>query len=66
MLDTAYPPPEESLALLRRSGSSVNGCGFTLASGAYVHQVDGRNGENRIRVEGDTAAEAWHRAVRAG
>jgi hypothetical protein len=37
--------------------------GFTDASGRYVHQVDGSNDQNRIHVEGATAAEAWHRAV---
>jgi hypothetical protein len=28
-------------------------------------QVDGPNGENRLRVEGATPAEAWARAVEA-
>ena len=37
----------------------------TDSSGRTVNQVDGSNGENRIRVEGSTPAEAWHRAVLA-
>ncbi len=39
--------------------------GFAGASGRTVSQVDGSNGENKIRVEGSTPAEAWFRAVEA-
>jgi hypothetical protein len=39
--------------------------GFSGPAGRYVHQVDGSNGDNRIRVEGATPAESWHRAVEA-
>jgi hypothetical protein len=38
---------------------------LTGNSGRTVWQVDGSNGENRLRVEGSTSAEAWHRAVLA-
>jgi len=31
----------------------------------YKHQVDGSNGENKLRVESSTPAEAWFRAVEA-
>jgi hypothetical protein len=62
---TDYPPPEDSLAHLHRSGWSMGEAGFTGSSGRTVHQVDGANGENRIRVEGATPAEAWRRAVEA-
>jgi hypothetical protein len=60
-----YPPSEESYARLHRSGWSLGGTTFTGSSGRTVHQVDGRNGENKIRVEGATPAVAWHRAVEA-
>ena len=50
-MSCAYQSPEESLARLRQSGWSMGEAGFTDASGHYIHQVDGRNGENRIRVE---------------
>jgi len=39
---------------------------FTGSSGRTVWQVDGSNGsENRIRIEGATPVEVWHRAVQA-
>jgi hypothetical protein len=40
-------------------------CYGKASSGRYIHQVDGSNGENELRVEGATPAEAWHRAVEA-
>jgi hypothetical protein len=60
-----FPPVEESYARLHRSGWSLGGTTFTSASGGTVHQDDGSNGENRIRVEGASPAEAWHRALEA-
>jgi hypothetical protein len=62
---SGYPSAEESLHRLRRSGWSTGEAGFTGSSGRTVIQVDGRQGENQIRVEGSTPAEAWHRAVEA-
>ena len=60
-----YPPPEDSLRRLHRSGWSMGEAGFTGAGGRTIHRVDGSNGENRIRVQGSTPAEAWHRTVEA-
>ena len=62
---TDYPPAEDSLARLHRSGWSTGEAAFTGSSGWTVWQVDGSNGENKIRVEGSTPTEAWHRAVEA-
>jgi hypothetical protein len=61
----AYPTAEESLHRLQRSGWSCGEAGFTYPDGRYVHQVDALKGDQRIRVEGATPAEAWHRAVEA-
>jgi hypothetical protein len=61
----AFPPAEESLHRLHRSGWSCGEAGFTYPDGRYVHQVDASNGEKRSRVEGATPAEAWWRAVEA-
>jgi hypothetical protein len=65
MPDPAFPPAEECLQRLRRSGWSCGEAAFTGMSGRTVWQVDGSNGENRIRAEGATPAEAWWRAVEA-
>jgi hypothetical protein len=54
---TAYPSVDESLERLRKAGWSV---GETAFGRLWV--VDGLNGENAIRAEGATQAEAWHRA----
>ena len=62
---TDYPPAEDSLARLHRSGWSTGEAAFTGSSGWTVWQVDGSNGENKIRVEGATPYEAWLRAVEA-
>jgi hypothetical protein len=61
----AFPPAEESLDRLHRSGWSCGETGFTYPDGRYVHQVDALKGDQRIRAEGATPAEAWHRAVEA-
>jgi hypothetical protein len=61
----AFPPAEESLHRLHSSGWSIGEAAFTGSSGRTVWQVDGSNGENRLRVEGATPAEAWWRAVEA-
>jgi hypothetical protein len=61
----AFPPAEESLRCLHRSGWSRGEAAFTGSSGRVVWQVDGSNGENRIKVLSATPAEAWYRAVEA-
>jgi hypothetical protein len=63
MPDPAFPPAEESLHCLHHSGWPCGEAGFTYPDDRYVHQVDALKGGQRIRVEGATAAEAWHRAV---
>jgi hypothetical protein len=65
MPDPAFPPAEESLRRLHRSGWSCGEAAFIGSLGRTVWQVDGSNGENRIRVEGATPAEAWWWAVEA-
>jgi hypothetical protein len=65
MPDPDFPPAEESLHRRHCSGWSTGEAAFTGSSGRTVWQVDGSNGENRLRVEGATPAEAWWRAVEA-
>jgi hypothetical protein len=65
MPDATFPPAEESLRRLHRSGWSCGEAAFTGSSGRSVWQVDGSNGENRLKVQGATPAEAWYRAVEA-
>jgi hypothetical protein len=65
MPDPDYPPAEESLERLHRSGWSTCLVVFTGPLGATIWRVDGSNGENQFRVVGTTLAEAWHAAVRA-
>jgi hypothetical protein len=59
MPDSAFPPAEDSLQRLDGSGWSCGEAAFTGASGRTIWQVDGSNGENRIKVQGATPAEAW-------
>jgi hypothetical protein len=65
MADARYPPAEESLERLHRSGWSMGVAIFVGPSGTTVWRVDGSNGENQIRVVGTTPAEACHGAVLA-
>jgi hypothetical protein len=58
MPDDHIPSSEASMTLLNRSGRSTGEATFTGSSGRTIWQVDGSNGENRIRVEGSTSAEA--------
>jgi hypothetical protein len=53
-----YPSVDESFDRLRRAGWSVGD-----VEGAAVWFVTGTNGENRIKAEGRTQAEAWYRAT---
>jgi hypothetical protein len=64
-MSNPFPPSEESLDQLRRPGWSCGEFGFAGPAGRYVHQVDGYNGENKLRAPGATPAEAWHQAVQA-
>jgi hypothetical protein len=57
-MSDAYPPVEESLRRLHRSGWSTGEAAFRGSSGRTAWRVEGANGENRIRVEGATPAEA--------
>jgi hypothetical protein len=61
----SYPPAEESLVCLQRSGWSTGLVVFVGPSGKVIWRVDGSNGENQIRVVGATLAEVWHCAVEA-
>ena len=54
----AYPSVDESLDRLRRAGWSVG-----EVAGTSVWCVSGANGENAIKAEGRTQAEAWYRAT---
>jgi hypothetical protein len=59
----AYPGVDQSFARLRRSGWSVGEAAFG-GGGRLVWQAEGTNGENQIRAEGASQAEAWHNACR--
>src|SRR4051812_29455633 len=61
----AFPPTEDSISRLRRSGWSTGETAWTGSSGRTVYQVDGRNGENSLSVRASSQREAWHRAVEA-
>jgi hypothetical protein len=52
-----YPTVDESLGRLRRAGWSVGDVGT-----ATRWVVSGTNGENMVFAEGQSRAEAWHRA----
>jgi hypothetical protein len=57
-LPSTYPSVDESFARLRRAGWSV---GETGGAGGWL--VTGANGENVIRAEGRSQAEAWYHAT---
>jgi hypothetical protein len=46
-----YPPAEDSLPRLHRSGWSMGAAAFTGSAGRTVYQADGSNRENKLRVE---------------
>jgi hypothetical protein len=54
----AYPRVDESVDRLHRAGWSI---GEAAGSDAWI--VTGTNGENMIRAEGRSQAEAWHKAA---
>jgi hypothetical protein len=53
----------ECLDRLRRAGWSIGDIASRTADGRLVWTVWGHNGENWIRAEGETSAEAWLAAV---
>ena len=57
------PATDDALDQLHRSEWSVGQTCFTNEGGTVVWVVDGCNGENRLRVEGETQGEAWRRAL---
>jgi hypothetical protein len=61
-VSAGYDSSDDPLALLHRSGWSIGDTAFHGSDG-LVWVVTGSNGENLIRAEGVTRAEAWHRAV---
>jgi hypothetical protein len=63
MPDPDYPSPEATIERLRRLGWSCKVSGFTTSRGEVLYQVEGSKGSHRIRVQGQTAREAWHRAM---
>jgi hypothetical protein len=54
-----YPSSDESLARLRQAGWSIG----ELRGISGLWFVTGTNGENVIRAEGQSQAEAWYRAT---
>lgn len=58
-----YPPTEESLDRLRRSGWTISETAVHVPGVGLVWVVTGVNREHKIRAEGRTAREAWFRAV---
>jgi hypothetical protein len=64
MRDPKHPSPEATIERLRRSGWSCKVAGFTTSDGRIFSRVEGSKGTNRIRVQGQTAREAWHKRLR--
>jgi hypothetical protein len=59
----ALPGVDDSFARLHAAGWSVGDVRLLTAAGpAWL--VTGTNGENAVNAQGQTQAEAWHRAVR--
>jgi hypothetical protein len=59
---SGYPSSDDSLIRLHRSGWTIGDTTFSDGDG-LVWLITGLNGENCIRAEGATQAEAWHKAV---
>jgi hypothetical protein len=53
----------EGLERLHGAGWSIGDTAFRRPDGRLVWLVSGHNGENVIRAEGSTSAEAWQAAV---
>jgi hypothetical protein len=58
-----YDPIADALRQLHRSGWSIGDVAAGDGAGGTLWLVSGSNGENQIRAEGKTRAEAWVRAV---
>jgi hypothetical protein len=58
---TPHPSVDDSFARLHAAGWSVGDVRLLTAAGPRW-LVTGTNGENGLRAEGDTQAEAWQRA----
>jgi hypothetical protein len=58
-----YDPIADALCQLHRAGWSVGDVEAGDGAGRVLWNVSGHNGENLIRAEGTTRAEAWVRAV---
>jgi hypothetical protein len=56
-------PISDAFHQLHGAGWSIGDVGFHDGAGGLLWIVSGSNGENLIRAEGSTRAEAWIRAV---
>jgi len=54
---------DDLLNELHRAGWSLGDTAFHAVGGGLVWVVSGTNGENQIRAEGATSAEAWRGAI---
>jgi hypothetical protein len=54
---------DESYQRLHMAGWSIGSTAQHTTGNRVVWLVTGSNGENRLRAEGETEVEAWHRAV---
>ena len=53
----------DAIGSLHRAGWTISSTAFATTDGGSVWVVSGHNGENLIRADAETEAEAWHRAV---
>jgi hypothetical protein len=53
----------ERVDRLRRAGRTIGDTALRWPDDRLVWVVSGRNGENQLRAEGATSAEAWLQAV---
>jgi hypothetical protein len=58
-----YDPIADAIRQLHRAGWSIGDVAAHDGAGGMLWIVSGSNGENLIRAEGSTRAEAWVRAV---
>lgn len=57
-------PTDDAVKQLHQAGWNIGSAAFTDRAGeGLVWIVSGSNGENQIRAEGATAAEAWTAAI---
>ncbi len=60
--DQGHDETDEAIGQLHRAGRSIGSAAFTGEAG-LVWVVTGTNGENMLRAEGATQAEAWRAAL---